>query len=148
MLNKRYQKVFIVLILLGMTVVFCIHSSYPGVNQWPMHTVETIDLCNAIKTTGLGKMRVYYRAMRVLEVKCKATDWKEKDMEKVLDMIQKLLLDDDFQKSYAQKYARRYDIEVTAAYPKEVIVYFLDKDETLPVAMHTSSEPFLGWYQP
>ena len=69
-------------------------------------------------------------------------------MEKTLDMIQSLLQNDNFQKSYAQKYARRYDVEVTAAHPKEVVVYFSKKGELLPIAMYTSSEPFLDWYQP
>lgn len=148
MLKKKHQKDFIMLILLGMAVVFCIHNSYLGANQWPMHTEETIDLRNEVKATGLGKMYVYYRAIRVLEVKCLANDWKEKDIEKTLDMIQSLLQNDDFQKSYAQKYARRYDVEVTAAHPKEVVVYFSKKGELLPIAMYTSSEPFLDWYQP
>lgn len=148
MFDKKYLKVFVTLILLGMAVVFCIHSSYRGVNQWPMYTEETIELRNKIKDAGLGKMRADYRAMQVLEVECIAEEWKEKDVEKALSIIQELLQDDDFQKSYAQKYARRYDIEVTASYPKEVVVYFLEKDETLPVAMYTSSEPFREWYQP
>ena len=147
MFDKKYLKIF-TLILLGLAVAFCMHSSYRGANPWPMHTEDTIELYKKIKNAGLGKIDLNYRAMQVLEVKCTSKDWTEPDVEKVLDIIQELLQDDNFQKSYAQKYAQRYDIEVTASRLKAVVVYFLEKDENLPITMYTSSEPFCEWYQP
>lgn len=148
MFAKKYLKVFIIVGLLGLVVVWFTYGSYRGNAPWPLHTEETAVLQKEIKDAGLGKVKISYRTPQTIEIECKSEQWEEKDVQKLLDDIKNLLLDENFQTSYAQKYTERYDSEIQESYPEAVTLKFMEKSNNLPAAEYMAMSPAYEWYQP
>ncbi len=145
-MGKKYLKL-LVAVFIGIAVVYFLYGSYRGMNALPLYTESTSKLKSEIKDAELGKIRINYRAMQTLEVKCTKKEWNDEEQQKVLAMMEELLKSDDFLETYALKYAGRYKTKVEASYLKDVVVYFFENDELVPMAMYTSVRPFSEWYE-
>lgn len=145
-MGKKYLKLLVV-VFIGIAVIYFLYGSYRGMNALPMYTEHTSKLKSEIKDAGLGKIHINYRAMQTLEVKCTKKGWNNEEQEQVLTMLEGLLKSDDFEETYALKYARRYKTKAEDSYLKDVVVYFWEKDELVATAMYSTVRPFSEWYE-